>query len=68
MGDIIKMFTGGGDLAKKQQAEAAKAERRSLAAAAEQQGEVDQAKSSGSRKRGRRLLTFLSGDGQSSLG
>jgi hypothetical protein len=68
MGDIVKMFTGGSGIAKQQQAEAAKAERRSLAAAAQQQGELDQAKSAGNRKRGRRLLTFLSGDGQDTLG
>ena len=69
MSAITNLFSGkGDDLAKRQQAEAAKSERRSLATAAKQQGELDQANSSGGRRKGRRLLTFLSGSGSNKLG
>lgn len=44
-------------------------QRRSLAAMAAEQGELDQAAArGGSRGRGRSLLTFLSGSGQATLG
>ncbi|MFD2138815.1 hypothetical protein [Ancylobacter oerskovii] len=55
--------------------QAAAAQRRQLAELARSQAEVDQAKSSGSGQRGRRLLTFLqppalgdSGTGSSTFG
>lgn len=70
MAGIVDMITGRG--AKRQRAETKaeqeKLQRRSLAELARQKGEADQAASSGGRKRGGRLLTFLSGEGQETLG
>lgn len=61
----MQLFGGGGTA--KQQLEAQ--QRKSLADLARQQGEVDQAAAQpAGRKRGRALLTFLSGDGQDTFG
>lgn len=54
-----------GKAAKKQ---AESQQRRSLAELAKQQGEIDQATAGVGRKGGRSLLTFLSGEGQSTFG
>lgn len=52
-----------------QQEQVAAGQRRSLAQMALEQGELDQAAArTGRRGRGRSLLTFLSGDGQATLG
>ncbi|CAN7375874.1 hypothetical protein LJR231_002258 [Phyllobacterium sp. LjRoot231] len=62
----IFQSNSGSDLAKKQN-EAT--QRKSLADLARQQGEVDQATATTSpKKTGGRLLTFLSGSGQETLG
>ncbi|MFK8250196.1 hypothetical protein [Ancylobacter terrae] len=54
------MFGGGSEKAAAlAQRQAAAAQRRQLADLARQQGEVDQAKSTGGGTRGRRLLTFF---------
>jgi len=70
MSGLIQMLFGGTSKAEKAaQAAAASAQRTQLAQLATQQAEVDQAKATGGRVRGRRLLTFLgAGDGSSTLG
>lgn len=80
MGEIAQLVMGraaapapdptpGVNAAARANAQAAAAEqRRSLAELARQQGEVNQAAATGARRRGRGLLTFLSGQGQATLG
>lgn len=51
-----------------QQQQAEQQQRRSLAELAKQQGDVDQAAATGKKARGRGLLTFLSGAGDSTFG
>lgn len=68
---MTALFGGGSNKAadlQKQQLEAQ--QRRSLADLARQQGEIDQAAASptGRKSGGRGLLTFLSGEGQSTFG
>ena len=67
---MVDAITGkGARRAQAAQAEqAASQQRRSLAELAKQQGEVDQATSTGKKARGRGLLTFLSGEGQGTFG
>lgn len=63
----MEALMGGG--ARKAAAEQqASQQRRSLAELAKQQGEVDQAASTGKKAKGRGLLTFLSGAGDSTFG
>jgi hypothetical protein len=57
-----------GKAGKRQAEQAAAQQRRSLAELAKQQGEIDQAASTGKKARGRQLLTYLSGEGQGTLG
>lgn len=60
----------GGKAAKLQKQQAEAGQRRNLAELARQQGEVDQAAASTTKRRGggRGLLTFLSGEGQGTFG
>lgn len=59
----------GGAARKQQKAQLESQQRKSLADLAKQQGDIDQQTASGGRGRtGRGLLTFLSGDGQSTFG
>lgn len=67
MPGIVDAISGAG--IKRQEKAMQAQQRRSLADLAAQQGELDQATAAGSqRRRGSRLLTFLSGEGQATLG
>lgn len=71
MSKLISGIFGGGDdkLAKMQRQQADAAQRRQLADLAAKQAETDRAAGvTGSKKRGRSLLTFLGSEGQASLG
>ncbi|WP_336800492.1 hypothetical protein [Kaistia sp. MMO-174] len=70
MGKVIKnLFGGSSDAEKLAREQAASQQRTQLAAMANQQAEVDQAKASSTGRKGRQLLTFLGGgDGTSTLG
>lgn len=71
MTGIVDTITGAGAAkARKAQEKALLSQqRRSLADLAAQQGELDQATAAGSQRgRGRRLLTFINGEGQATLG
>ena len=65
---MTAMFGGSSAAANEAKAQAAASQRTQLAQLASQQAQVDQEKSSGSRTKGRRLLTFLGGDGNATLG
>jgi hypothetical protein len=69
MSGIATLFGGGSDAgAKIAQQQAAAAQRRAIAEMARQAAEADQAKSSGGKRKGRSLLTFLGAEGQATLG
>lgn len=62
-------FLTGGAARKQQKAQLESQQRKSLADLAKQQGDIDQQTSTGGKGRaGRGLLTFLSGEGQSTFG
>lgn len=66
---MTTLFGDGGKAAKLQKQQLEAQQRRSLADLARQQGEIDQASAAPhGRKGGRGLLTFLSGEGQSTFG
>lgn len=68
-GLITTIFGGKSSAEKTAEAAAAASQRTQLAQLANQQAEIDQAKATGSRTRGRRLLTYLgAGDGSSTVG
>ena len=71
MPGIIDAVTGAGAAKARKAAEAAALsnQRKTLADLAAEQGQLDQAAAAGGqRRRGARLLTFLSGSGQATLG
>lgn len=66
---IGKIFGGGDDAAQLAAASAAADQRRQLATLAQQQAGLDQAKATGGRVQGRKLLTFLGqGSGDETIG
>lgn len=71
MPGIVDAITGAGATKARKAAEATALanQRKTLADLAAEQGQLDQAAAAGGqRQRGRRLLTFLNGSGQATLG